>query len=498
MSTLPKHWKDEHVIVCLVRNMIIIDNEVIQSELDWMAKTGEDYAEQGIDVPSVWDSVDDEILEIAKTPGNYPKLVVDAIHYISQNFDYNKKQTLMYYLMNMAAQDDVVNYPEYISLRSFIDSWFPGQEDLMMNDIRKGGIKVITNDPTLESGKSEQEDTPSVSSGDKQEWTIIHDLAVFYTYMGNLADGMMKEDEMKIIRDIMPKWNFIIDEKSYGISIGNPENLEETMNVIYDEMYGSDGERDPMGRVNQSQKNLVDYYKKGGILNANIIGTFLNTMFQVCKADDTISEGQAHQLSYYCNQWLPACPNAQKTLVLLELEISRQKTRDALVESGIPEEVLSDLDDQIKSDANESKEKSTVPETEADDKEDPVESFREFMAGEFTGMKLPKNKNYGEYVIGSGMLICFMAKKSSVSTYLYSSGKLPAKKVFEKINSLGLSGKVINDKYTLTPMPGSRNPNVVRIDIEIKYDGRDLNSAEMRAEVKDVYGQLLELCKPIV
>ena len=128
---------------------------------------------------------------------------------------------------------------------------------------------------------------------------------------------------------------------------------------------------------------------------------------------------------------------------------------------------------------------------------DPIESFREFMAGEFSGMKLPKNKNYGEYVIGSGMLICFMAKKSSVSTYLYSSGKLPAKKVFEKINSLGLSGKVINDKYTLTPMPGSRNPNVVRIDIEIEYDSRDLNSAEMRAEVKDVYGQLLELCKPL-
>jgi hypothetical protein len=75
---------------------------------------------------------------------------------------------------------------------------------------------------------------------------------------------------------------------------------------------------------------------------------------------------------------------------------------------------------------------------------------------------------------------------------------LPAKKVFEKINSLGLSGKVINDKYTLTPMTGSRNPNVVRIDIEIKYDGRELNSAEMRAEVKDVYGQLLKLCKPPV
>ena len=46
-------------------------------------------------------------------------------------------------------------------------------------------------------------------------------------------------------------------------------------------------------------------------------------------------------------------------------------------------------------------------------------------------------------------------------------------------------------------MPGSRNPNVVRIDLEIPYDGRELNSPEMHEEVNDVYSQLLELCKPL-
>ena len=164
--------------------------------------------------------------------------------------------------------------------------------------------------------------------------------------------------------------------------------------------------------------------------------------------------------------------------------------KKSLVSDGVPEEVLDELDKDISSESSSSTsstEPSAPKKQTIETSDNPIESFREFMAGEFSGMKLPKNKNYGEYVISSGMLICFMAKKSSVSTYLYSSGKLPAKKVFEKINSLGLSGKVINDKYTLTPMPGSRNPNVVRIDIEIKYDGRDLNSAEMRAEVKDVY-----------
>ena len=47
-------------------------------------------------------------------------------------------------------------------------------------------------------------------------------------------------------------------------------------------------------------------------------------------------------------------------------------------------------------------------------------------------------------------------------------------------------------------MPGSRNANVVRIDLLIPYGGRDLNSNELRDEVYDVYNQLLELCKALI
>jgi len=75
---------------------------------------------------------------------------------------------------------------------------------------------------------------------------------------------------------------------------------------------------------------------------------------------------------------------------------------------------------------------------------------------------------------------------------------VPAREVFHKINSQGISGKVLNDKYTITPMPGSSNPNVVRIDLLVPYDGRDLNSNELRNEVNDVYSQLLKLCKGLV
>ena len=41
------------------------------------------------------------------------------------------------------------------------------------------------------------------------------------------------------------------------------------------------------------------------------------------------------------------------------------------------------------------------------------------------------------------------------------------------------------DKYTITPMPGSRNPNVVRIDLLIPYAGRDLDIDDLRKEVLD-------------
>mgnify|MGYP001496765413 CR=1 FL=1 len=213
----------------------------------------------------------------------------------------------------------------------------------------------------------------------------------------------------------------------------------------------------------------------------------LSAIMNMAAADRVLEDSELKMLKRIAEKW----------------SVNYESMVDAMKASGAKMNTSEESDPMEKQETQ--KEEPSVADSSAEtptepveSSDNPIESFREFMASEFSGMKLPKNKNYGEYVISSGMLICFMAKKSSVSTYLYSSGKLPAKKVFEKINSLGLSGKVINDKYTLTPMPGSRNPNVVRIDIEIKYDGRDLNSAEMRAEVKDVYGQLLELCKPIV
>ena len=139
-----------------------------------------------------------------------------------------------------------------------------------------------------------------------------------------------------------------------------------------------------------------------------------------------------------------------------------------------------------------------VPVEPVESSGDPVEDFRSFLANKNSTLKLPKGKKYVEFPIGKGMLVCCMVKTNGVNVYLYSGGKVPAKEVFDKLNSLGVTGKVINDKYTITPMPGSRNANVVRIDLLIPYGGRDLNSNELRDEVYDVYNQLLELCKALI
>ena len=75
-----------------------------------------------------------------------------------------------------------------------------------------------------------------------------------------------------------------------------------------------------------------------------------------------------------------------------------------------------------------------------------VESFREYLLGHFPTLKLPKGKKYVEFPIYKGILVCCMVKTNGVKVYLYSGGRVPAQEVFDKLNSLGVSGTVLNDK----------------------------------------------------
>jgi len=126
-----------------------------------------------------------------------------------------------------------------------------------------------------------------------------------------------------------------------------------------------------------------------------------------------------------------------------------------------------------------------------------VESFRNFLLGSFPKLKLPKGKKVVELSLGKGILMCCMVRKDGVMVFLYSGGRIPADEIFSKLNSLGVTGKVINNKYKIDPLPGSRNPNIVRIDLLVPFENRDLKNQDLRNEVLDVYNQLIDLCMPL-
>ena len=325
-SILPENWKDEHMISCLVRNSIIADGKVDQEEQDAMVKLGEKYASKGINVPDVWDEVDDFMVDLAsKDSDKYFNVMQAARDYIAENFDNDRKNVLMTGMMNIVAQDDIVKYEEFLYLKWCMDSWFNYEVEEFINDFTKAGIEVEMPDIT----KME----------DPKDWTIIHDVGVFYTYFSNLAEGGIKYPEKEFINLTLQKWHFKIDDTDYGFDYGNPEDIGETWDFIFEEMYNKSDPNPPMNRVNASHNNLIEYYKNKNIKIENI-GTLLHTLFHLSIYDGTISEGQAHQLTHYCKQWSQSCPKAETVIDLLEMVLQGQQLRKELITSGAPPEMF--------------------------------------------------------------------------------------------------------------------------------------------------------------
>lgn len=127
-----------------------------------------------------------------------------------------------------------------------------------------------------------------------------------------------------------------------------------------------------------------------------------------------------------------------------------------------------------------------------------IESFKNYIKNKIPNINLPKGKKIGRYRLGKGMMVNFRISTESVKIFFYSGTRQPSQSIFSRINKLGLNGKKINEKYVLIPTAGVKNPDLVRMDLEIYFNNRELNSDQMREEVLDVYSKLINLCKPIV
>lgn len=158
-------------------------------------------------------------------------------------------------------------------------------------------------------GELIKDDTPSKSKNETiNEWGIIHDIAVFYVFLGNLADGGAQEDaEWKEISERIQKWSVEVDNKRWGFPDNNPKSLGGFLDTIFDSLYMENGsaEKDPFIQVNESHSNLANYFNQGYI-DCVDIKTFIDDLTAICTIR-AIYMLQQQQLTFLKEQWSSVC-----------------------------------------------------------------------------------------------------------------------------------------------------------------------------------------------
>ena len=254
-------------------------------------------------------------------------------------------------------------------------------------------------------------------------------------YFANLADhpdGDLKDEELNYIGDAYPKWDFTIDGVKYGFGHDNPSDLQETWDHIFSQMYDSG---DPMPRVNESHKNLVDYLNNGSF-TANNLENLLNTLYDLCMADGTINEGQKHQLTYYCEFFKSGSEFANVALARMNPEVLKEQLDNMFEDiefdaEGRPIEKTDDNDDtdlpkektvsRKKTKKAKPKKKLTLHEQLASEfaKLYPNSEVKKINEGNKLDIHLPDVNNK------KGTHICFnCAKTGGIKIHFYSRDKL--------------------------------------------------------------------------
>lgn len=135
-------WKTPEALAFVIRHTMLADGEVIDGELDWMHVAFEEYDEQGIEVRDVWDDVDTKAQFYWKL-GWSNTLLVNSISYLSRNLDNDQKSRLIYILMQICAQDNLISRDEYVTLLLIAKNLYPGGAAYpIRNILDKAGLEI--------------------------------------------------------------------------------------------------------------------------------------------------------------------------------------------------------------------------------------------------------------------------------------------------------------------------------------------------------------------
>jgi uncharacterized tellurite resistance protein B-like protein len=139
----PVNWGVENVIVVPIRHCMVADGVVNQMEKNAMAHFFENFGEIGEASSNVWDSTDDEIMQI-HSDGKYGELLSDSAIYLKEHLDEDQLSKLIWYMATIVSEDDIIQYPEFVTLKFYFDQWFPDAMDNYMEKFKVAGMTVIT------------------------------------------------------------------------------------------------------------------------------------------------------------------------------------------------------------------------------------------------------------------------------------------------------------------------------------------------------------------
>jgi len=226
-----------------------------------------------------------------------------------------------------------------------------GKENLSNFLLHAGTLGYVITTEGDDNATSEPEEIRTENTSedniveDSPDWNIIHDIATFYLFFGNLAVKAAQKKEWNIISENLKKWKFGIEKEgvSNNFEIKNAKHFENLVNEVYDALYIIDNEpqKDPFEQLNNSHINLVNYFNSG-VLNCAHLKTFLFTIYEICKIDSFTPE-QEHQLKWYINQFKTVCPNVESIEHLIKLSKNLNNLKSGLNSLDIDTDLLHNL-----------------------------------------------------------------------------------------------------------------------------------------------------------
>lgn len=125
-----------------------------------------------------------------------------------------------------------------------------------------------------------------------------------------------------------------------------------------------------------------------------------------------------------------------------------------------------------------------------------IEKFRDFLISQFPTLKKVKSRTC-VHRLKLGMELVAVCGDEGVQLFFVSNAKIEPNELLKLLSKLGISKIKINNKYSLMPFVGKRNSEYVRIEFKVLFEGRGLDSKEFRAEIKDIFGQFLNICEKL-